>query len=133
MRTRTRFRLAYAGLACVGAAIVAFTGSVLVARSDTAVVAPRAETLDHWAARVVTEFLAASGRGDTAAACRVFPDYLPCVRGDEIPRLAVFTLGSVSLADRLHPAVFATIDGIRGFFVLERQGDALRIISAAAD
>jgi hypothetical protein len=95
--------------------------------------AARPVSLDVRATRVVTAFLDASVRGDTGAACRFFPDYMPCARGDDVPRPERYELGSVSLADREHPVVFANIEGVRGYFVLERRGETLVIVSANAD
>ena len=111
-------------------AVIAFVAALGPSRSGAAA---RPPTLAELATRVVTTFLVASARGDSEAACRVFPDYMPCVRGDEVPRPQHFVLGSVSLVDREHPVVFVDIERVRGFFVLERQGTVLVIVSANAD
>lgn len=131
MTAGRRFGIAYVALG--GAAVVAVVALFFVLGRGDGKTGRVAAPLDVRASRIVTAFLDASVRGDTEAACRVFPDYMPCARGDDVPRPEGYELSSVSLADREHPVVFATIEGVRGYFVLERRGDLLVIVSANAD
>jgi hypothetical protein len=82
---------------------------------------------------VVTRFLVASALGDRRTACSLFPAYFPCRRGDRFAGTADFNVVSITAADPGHPVVFANIDGVRGYFVLERVGQTLRIVTAALD
>jgi len=100
---------------------------------DAASATPRRRSPTEEANLVVTRFLVASALGDRRAACALFPSYLPCVDKWRFLGSADFSVLGASIADRNHAAVFATIDGIRGYFVLERAGSSFVIVSAALD
>lgn len=91
--------------------------------------APREATADL----VVTRFLVAAALGDRGTACALYPSYFPCSHGGPVVGSANFEVVSTSLADPARPAVFASVDGLRGYFVLERRHGSLRIVSAELD
>jgi hypothetical protein len=85
------------------------------------------------ASLVVTRFLVAAAVGDSDTACALYPSYFPCAHDAQVVGSAAFRLVDVTLADPARPAVFANIDGLRGFFVLERYRQSYVITSAALD
>jgi hypothetical protein len=97
---------------------------------------PRAD--DSSAARaaaslVVSRFLVAAAIGDSRTACALYPSYITCARRVPVAGSGAFRLLDVSLADPERPAVFANIDGLRGYFLLERRGLSYVITSTALD
>lgn len=78
-------------------------------------------------------FLVASALGNRRTACAMFPGYLPRTWSDPLDGSGDFRVLDTSLGDREHPTVFAAIDGIRGYFVLERVRRSLVIVAGALD
>jgi hypothetical protein len=94
---------------------------------------PAARTARATASLVVTRFLLASALGDSRTACALYPGFFPCTSRAVVHGSADFTLVGVTLADPARPAVFANVDGVRGYFVLERRGGTLEIVFAGLD
>jgi hypothetical protein len=99
---------------------------------DAASAPPHRRSPTEEANLVVTRFLVASALGDRRAACALFPSYLPCVDRWRFVGSADFSVLGASVAGR-DAVVIATIDGIRGYFVLERAGSSFVIVSGALD
>jgi hypothetical protein len=85
------------------------------------------------ASLVVSRFLVAATDGDSRTACALYPSYITCAQRKPIAGSGAFRLVDVSLADPERPAVFANIDGLRGYFLLERRGRSYVITSAGLD
>jgi hypothetical protein len=110
-------------------------GSLVITRTSFATTPPvDGSTAARAAASlVVSRFLVAAARGDARTACALYPSYFPCSVNAPVVGSAAFRLTDVSLADPARPAVFANIDGLRGYFVLERRGRSYVITSAGLD
>ena len=85
------------------------------------------------ASLVVSRFLVAAAVGDARTACALYPSYFPCGRHEPVAGSADFRLIDVTLADPARPAVFANLNGLRGYFVLDRRSQSYVITSAALD
>jgi hypothetical protein len=140
----TGIALSRSGHAVVTAVVGGSTGHFMLGRSGGSLVvtrtsfatAPRADASGAaraGASLVVTRFLVAAALGDARTACALYPSYFPCSRHAPVVGSAAFRLIDVSLADPARPAVFANIDGLRGYFVLDRRGRSYVITSAALD
>jgi hypothetical protein len=111
------------------------SGAGLVIRGASFATTPHADASTRArgaASLVVSRFLVAAALGDARTACALYPSYFPCAQHAPVVSSAAFRLIDVSLADPTRPAVFANIDGLRGYFVLERQGRRSYVISSAA-
>jgi hypothetical protein len=82
---------------------------------------------------VVTRFLVASALGDRRTACALYPSDFPCSHEGPVGGSANFAIVGTSLADPARPAVFARVDGLRGYFVLEHSHGSFRIVTAGLD
>lgn len=110
-----------------GGLVIARTSFAPTSRADASTTARAAASL------VVSRFLVAAALGDARTTCALYPSYFPCARHTPFVGSAAFRLVDVTLADPARPAVFANIDGLRGYFVLERRGRSYVISSAGLD
>lgn len=110
-----------------GSLVITRTSFATMARADAST-APRAA-----ASLVVSRFLVAVALGDARTACALFPSYCPLAPHAPSVGSAAFRLIDVTLAVPARPVVLASIDGLRGYFVLERHGRSYVITSAAPD
>jgi hypothetical protein len=140
----TGIPLSRSGRALVTAVVGGSTGRFELKRSAGSLVITRT-SLATWpradastaaraaASLVVSRFLVAAALGDARTACALYPSYFSCARDTPLVGSAAFRLIDVTLADPARPAVFANIDGLRGYFILERHGRSYVITSAALD
>lgn len=129
-RSRRAYLSAVALIACMAAA---FAPVLRAAEMRPSRVERPYRTAKEEANLVVTRFLLAAALGDRRTACALFTTYIPCESSERFLGPADFNVVSITVADPKQPVVVANVEGIRGYFVLERAGRSFRIVRAAVD